>query len=144
MIHLKLVTLTGVKLDEDVAEVLLPTLDGQIGVLTDHMPLVTVASDGLISVRRNPKDTDSQMLNFAAQGGVIEISNNTLNVLVDVADNGDEINEAEAKKAYDLAQKMKAEAKDEVSLEQAQKLLDRQEVRLKVAELHKRRRKPSN
>lgn len=139
MIHLQLVTLSGVKLDADVAEVLLPTLDGQIGVLTDHMPLITVATDGIISVRKNPRDSDLQMDNYAAHGGVVEISDNVLRVLVDEADNGGEINEAEAKKAYDLAQKMKTEAKDQLSLENAQKLLDRQSVRLKVAELHRRR-----
>ena len=144
MIHLQLVTLTGVKVDEDVAEVLLPTIDGQIGVLTDHMPLISVATDGMISVRKNAKDPDSQMENYASYGGVIEVSNNVIRVLVDEADNGNEINEAEAKKAYDLALKMKAEAKDEISLEQAQRLLDRQEVRLKVAELHKRRRSKAN
>jgi F0F1-type ATP synthase epsilon subunit len=108
------------------------------------MPLISVASDGVISVRKNAKDSDLQMLHFAAEGGVIDISNNTLNVLVDVAESGDDINEAEAKKAADLAQKMKSEAKDEVSLEQAQKLLDRSEVRLKVAELHKRRRRTNS
>jgi len=143
MIHIQLVTLTGIKLDTDVSEVLLPTIDGQIGVLTDHMPLIAVATDGIISVRHNPKDSDAMMDNYAAYGGVIEISNNVLRVLVDEADNGDEINENEAKKAYDLAQKMKAEAKDQISLENAQKLIDRQAVRLKVAELHrhKQRRK---
>jgi len=140
MIHLQLVTLRGIKLEADVAEVLLPTLDGQIGVLTDHMPLITVATDGIISVRHNPKDSDTQMDNYAAFGGVIEINNNVLRVLVDEADNGAEINEAEAQKAYDRAKQMKAEAKDHSSLESAQKLIDRQFVRLKVAELHRRRR----
>jgi F-type H+-transporting ATPase subunit epsilon len=140
MIHLQLVTLTGIKFDDDVAEVILPTLDGQIGVLTGHMPLITVATDGVISIRRNSKDQDYKLEHFAAHGGVIEINNNVLRVLVDEADNGDEINEVDAKKAYDLAQKMKKEAKDEVSLENAQKLIDRQSVRLKVAELSRHRR----
>lgn len=140
MIHFQLVTLNGVKVDSDVSEVLLPTLDGQIGVLTDHMPLITVATTGVISVRVNPRDPDYKMDNYASFGGVIEINNNNLRVLVDEADNGEEINEAEAKKAYDLAKKMKSEAKDEVSLENAQKLIDRQAVRLRVAELHRRRR----
>jgi F-type H+-transporting ATPase subunit epsilon len=140
MIHLQLVTLNGVKFDGEVSEVMLPTLDGQIGVLTDHMPLITVATDGVISVRKNPKDSDLQMENFAAHGGVIEISHNTLRVLVDEADNGDEINEAEAQKALERAKKMKLEAKDQTSLENAQKLMDRQAVRLKVAELHRHRR----
>jgi len=140
MIHLQLVTLTGVVFDEDVAEVLLPTLDGQIGVLTDHMPLITVATNGIISIRKKEKDPDYALENYATFGGVIEIKDNVLRVLVDEADNGDEINEDETRKAYDLAQKMKKEAKDEVSLENAQKLLDRQSVRLKVAELHRRKR----
>ena len=141
MIHLQLVTLTGIKLEEDVAEVLLPTIDGQIGVLTDHMPLITVATDGIISVRKNPKDPDSQMENYAAHGGVFEVSNNVLRVLVDEADNGEEINENETKKAYELAQKMLKEAKDQTSLESAQRLLDRQSVRLRVVELNKHRRR---
>ncbi len=140
MIHLQLVTLNGIKVDQEVAEVLLPTLDGQIGVLTDHMPLITVATDGIISVRKNPKDSDLQMDNYAAHGGVVEINNNVLRVLVDEADSGEEINEAEAQKAFDLAQKMKSEAKDEISLENAQKLIDRQAVRLQVAGLHRHRR----
>lgn len=141
MIHLQLVTLSGVKFDDDVAEVLIPTLDGQIGVLTDHMPLITVATDGIISVRRSEKDPDYKLENYAAHGGVVEIENNVLRILVDEADNGDDINEAEAKKAFELAQKMKKEAKDQVSLENAQKLIDRQSVRIKVAELSRRKRR---
>lgn len=140
MIHLQLVTLKGVVLDADVTEVLLPTLDGQIGVLTDHMPLITVVSPGVISVRNKVTDTDSQIVNYASYGGVVEISNNVIRILVDEADNGDEINEQETQKAYDLAVKMKSEAKDQISLDNAQKLIDRQSVRLKVAELHHRRR----
>ena len=113
-------------------------MDGQIGILTDHMPLISVATNGVISVRRGPKDPDSKMEHFATNGGVIEVANNSLRVLVDEADNGDEINEAEAKKAYELAEKMKAEAKDQVSLEHAQSLIDRHAVRLQVAQLRRR------
>ena len=140
MIHLQLVTLSGVKLDVDVAEVLLPSLDGQIGVLTGHMPLISVATVGIISVRHNAKDPDYKMDNYASHGGVIEISENKVRVLVDEADNADEINEEEANKALKLAQKMKADAKDELSLAHAQELIDRQSVRLKVASLRRHRR----
>lgn len=138
MIHFQLVSISGKKFDDDVYEVLLPTLDGEIGVLQDHMPLVSVATTGAIAVRRNQKDSDSQREFFATNGGVIEVSNNTLRVLVDEADHADEINEAEAQKALDRAHKMKAEAKDEVSLEHAQALVDRQQVRLQVAGLKRR------
>ncbi len=138
MLHLKLVTLSGVKFDEDVDEVLLPTIDGQIGVLTDHMPLVSVAAAGVISIRRNPKDADYAREFFAITGGAIQVEKNNLTVLVDEADHADDISEAEAEEAHMLAQKMKAEAKDQVSLEHAQSMVDRSAVRLHVAGLKRR------
>jgi F-type H+-transporting ATPase subunit epsilon len=140
MFRFQLFTLSGKKFDQDVSEVILPTLDGQIGVLAHHMPLVSVATNGVIEVRVNPRDPDSKMEMFATNGGVIEVNNNTLKVLVDEADKPDEINEAEAKKAFELAQKMKSEAKDQVSLEHANSLIDRHAVRLRVAEIKHRRR----
>jgi F-type H+-transporting ATPase subunit epsilon len=140
--HFQLVALSGKKFDEDVYEVILPTLDGEIGVLQDHMPLVSVAKTGVITVRRNPKDTDAQREYFATNGGAIEVEANTLRVLVDEADHADDINEDEVQKALERAQKMKAEAKDQVSLEHAQQLVDRQAVRLQVAGLRRHHRKP--
>lgn len=141
MIHFQLVSLSGTKFDDDVYEVVLPTLDGEIGVLQDHMPLVSVATTGAIAVRRTDKDTDAQLEYFATNGGVIEVENNTLRVLVDEADHADELNEAEVQKALERAQKMKSEAKDEVSLEHAQQLVDRHAVRLQVAGLKRRTRR---
>lgn len=141
MIHFQLVALSGTKFDGDVYEVTLPTLDGDIGVLQDHMPLVSVAKNGVIIIRRNEKDSDVQREFYATNGGVIEVSGNTLRVLVDEADHADDINEAEAEAAMELARKMKAEAADEVSLEQAQALVDRHAVRLQVAGLKRRHRR---
>lgn len=141
MIHFQLVTLTGKKFDEEVYEVVLPTLDGEIGVLDHHMPLISVATNGVISIRKTSKVPDSQMEHYATYGGVIEVADNTLRVLVDEADNSDEINEAEVEKALRLAEKMKSEAKDQSSLEHAQTLVDRQYVRLRVAGLRRQRRR---
>jgi F-type H+-transporting ATPase subunit epsilon len=141
MIHFQLVALSGTKFDDDVYEVVLPTLDGDIGVLQDHMPLVSVATTGAIMVRRNPRDSDREREYFATNGGVIEVSGNTLRVLVDEADHADNINEAEAEAAIERAKQMKAEAKDQVSLEHAQQLVDRHAVRLQVASLKRRHQK---
>lgn len=140
MIRFELVTLDGVKFGEEVTEVLLPTMEGQIGVFQNHMPLISVVTNGVISIRHKASDPDDFMDNFAVHGGVVEVADNTLRVLVDEADHADEISEAEAQKAYELAQKMKAEAKDQVSLEHAQSLIDRSAVRLQVAGLKRRRR----
>ncbi len=140
MIHFQLVSLDGVKLDTEAYEVLLPTLDGIIGVLPGHMPLISAATHGVVSVRHKSADKDDMMDVFAISGGVIEVADNTLRVLVDEADHADEISEAEAQKAFELAQKMKSEAKDQVSLEHAQSMIDRSAVRLQVAGLKRRRR----
>lgn len=138
MIHFQLVALSGTKFDDDVYEVVLPTVDGEIGVLQDHMPLVSVASNGVIAIRRDAKDSDVQRDFFATNGGVIEISNNTLRVLVDEADHANDINEAEAEAAMERAKQLIAEAGDQVSLEHAQQLVDRSAVRLQVAGLKRR------
>jgi F-type H+-transporting ATPase subunit epsilon len=133
VIHFQLVALTGTKFDGDAYEVILPTLDGEIGVLQDHMPLVAVATTGAIAVRKQPRDADRDREYFAISGGVIDVSDNTLRVLVDEADNADDINEAEAEAAMERAKQLKEEATDEVSLEHAQQLVDRHAVRLQVA-----------
>jgi F-type H+-transporting ATPase subunit epsilon len=140
VITFELVSLSGIKFAGDAYEIQLPTLDGLIGVLPGHMPLVSVATNGMVSVRHKPTDRDEQMELFAISGGVIEIENNTLRVLVDEADHADELNEAEVEAAMAEAEKMKAEAKDQMSLSKAQDLIDRQRVRLQVAGLRRNRR----
>ncbi len=140
MFHFQLISLSGTKFDDDVHEVILPTLDGEIGVLKDHMPLVSVATTGPIIIRRSAKDPDAKREYFAASGGVINVSNNSLQVLVDEADHATELNEAEVQKALERAQKMKSEASDQMSLEHAQTMVDRHTVRLHVAGLRRRRK----
>ena len=138
MFHLQLVTLTGAKFDEDVYEVILPTLDGEIGILRNHMPLISVATAGVVAIKRNRTDTDSQRELFAISGGVIEVEHNQLKVIVDEADHADSINEAEAEAAHERAKEMVAEAKDQVSLEHAQQIVDRSVARLEVSKLKRR------
>ena len=140
MFRFKLVSLSGIKFDNDVYEVILPTLDGQIGVLAHHMPLVSVVSNGVIIVRHTSKEHDSLRDFFATNGGAILVEDNTLRVLVDEADHADDINEAEAKEALERAKLLKSEAKDQISLEKAQTLIDRHDVRLRVASMKKRTR----
>ncbi len=141
MIHFQLVSLGGVKADVEAYEVLLPTMDGIIGVMTGHMALISAATNGVVQVRKNPTDRDDMMDVYAISGGVVEVENNTLRVLVDEADPADEISEAEAQKAHDAALKLKAEAKDQVSLDKAQSMIDRTAVRLQVAGLKRTRRR---
>ena len=141
LIRLRLETISGTKFDDDVYEVQIPTMSGQIGVLPGHMPMISVATHGIIKIRRKSSDPDDFMDYFVTNGGVIEVSDNVLSILVDEADHEADIDEAEAKAAYELAQQMKAEAKDQVSLEHAQGMIDRHAVRLQVAGLKRRRKR---
>ena len=140
MIHLELVTLTGMKLRESVYEVLLPTPQGQIAVFKNHASLVTLASTGVISVRSKENHLDDMMDYYAIDSGVIEIANDTVRVLVDEADKDTEVSAKEAEDALKRAKQLRAEAKDQVSLDKAQSLVDRQASRLKIAELKRRKR----
>lgn len=137
---LQLITLTGLKMDDDVYEVVMPTSSGEIAVYPGHEPLVTVAVPGVLSVRRNKSDSDSSVEAFAINGGVIEIDTTGIRILVDEADTSEDIVAAEAEKALALAQKQKAEAKNAVELEKAQAMIDRSAVRLKVAGLRRHKR----
>ena len=141
MFRFQLVAPTGTKFDDQVYEVILPTLDGQIGVLAHHMPLISVVVNGVIIVRHDPRENDLARDFFAVSGGAVIVENNTLKVLVDEADHARDINEAEAKEALERALKLKAEANDQISLEKAQSLIDRSNVRLKVASLKRHHQK---
>ena len=135
---LQLVTLTGTKVDREVYEVILPTAAGEIAVFPGHEPLVSMAVPGVIAVRKDKTEKNEDMDVFAISGGVIEVNGELVRVLVDEADHGDDIIEAESQAALDRALKMRDNAKDSVELEKAHQLVDRHAVRLKVAGLRRR------
>lgn len=141
VMKLQLVTLLGVKVDKDVYEVILPTADGEIAVFPGHEPLVGLAVPGVIAVRDEKQGAHSDLDYFAISGGVIEITADMVRVLVDEADSGEDIIEAETKTALERALKLRDEAKDQVELEKAHQLVDRHAIRLKVADLHRHRRR---
>lgn len=140
---LQLITMLGKKVEQQVYEVLIPTANGEIGVFPGHEPLVTMAVPGAIAVRHNKTDTDDQLDYFAISGGVVEISPSALRILVDEAEYGEDILEAESKAALARAIEMRDNAKDQMELERAHQLVDRHMVRLKVADLHRRTRRRS-
>lgn len=126
-------------MDEEVYEVVVPTTSGEIAVYPGHEPLVTNVSGGMLSVRYKREDPEQLRDHFALNGGVAEIEGDRIRILVDDADSSEEIVEAEAQKALELAKKQKAEAKSQVELDKAQAMIDRSAVRLKVAGLRRRK-----
>lgn len=139
--HLQLITLGGVSLDDTIYELIAPTTAGEIAVFPGHEPLVAMAAPGALAVRYNAKDNDDKLEYFAIGGGVIEINPDSIRVLVDEADHGADIIEAESKAALERALKLRDEAEDQIDIEKAHQLIDRHTVRLRVAELQRRKRR---
>ena len=92
-------------------------------------------------VRRNKQHSDSQLELFAISGGIVEINSSRVRVLVDQAEHGEDIVEAETQAALDRALQLRDAASDQVELEKAHQLVDRHAVRLKVADLQRRHRR---
>lgn len=135
--ELQLITLSGVKYDQQVYETILPTSEGEIGVFPDHEALVAIAVPGIIGVRTKKGDPDYSKQLFAISGGVIEITTGRIRVLVDEADEGDDIVEEEARMALERAKELQKNAASQVELEEAHEMVDRQAVRLRLAELQR-------
>ncbi len=139
----QLITLHGVKYKSDAFSVVLPTAAGQITVYPNHEPLMTVLVPGVISIRKKSNDSDANMDHYATYGGVAEITKAGTRVLVDEADHSDEIDQAEAEKARDAAQKLLDSAKSVIEINEAQAMMNRQAVKLQVSEVHRRHQRRS-
>lgn len=140
MLNFQIITLSGIKFNEQVYEVQLPTPDGHIGVFLHHMPLVSLVVPGVIAIRWSERDSNDKLDYFATDGGVVEILDNTVRVLADEAVHAEEIHKETALKALQAAEEAYKNAKDKVSLDKAQALIDRYSVRLDVAKYKRRKR----
>jgi F-type H+-transporting ATPase subunit epsilon len=139
MIHFQLVSSSGTKYDGDAYEVLVPTRDGTIALFEDHMPLISAGAPGVINVRKQPSDADSEMESFAVSGGVVQVDGKTIRFVSDEVDASNEISEAEAEAALKRAQELMAGAQSQVQLNEAKQLLSHSTARLQVAKFKKRR-----
>lgn len=137
--RLEFVTLSGTKISQDVYEITVPTMAGEISIFPGHMPLVTIATEGVMYIRLQKGDRDEMRETYALTGGVVYIDQKSVRVLVDEAESADDLVAAEVEKALELAKQQRASAKDAVSISEAEALMNRHATRLKVANLRRRR-----
>lgn len=100
-LHLKIVTPEKLLLDEEVSQVNVSTDMGQIGILPNHANLMAKLSPGELIIRKGGK-VDS----LAIGDGFLQVSNNTLTVMTDLASYAADIDEKaveEAKKRAETA-----------------------------------------
>ena len=131
-IHLDIVTIERVVVSEDVDYVSAPGIDGVVGILPQHEPLLTALSIGELRYKKGNQETA-----YAIGGGFMEVRPDKVTVLADVAESADEIDEQRAEAARKRAQELMAQkvqgdsgAVQALLLEQTMR---RAELRLKVA-----------
>ena len=97
-IQLEIVTPTGVVYSEDVEMVTLPAIEGQMGVLPQHVRLMTQLVPGELIVHRNARD---ELL--AVGEGLVEVTNQRVSIVTNMAIPADHIDEAAAEEARQRA-----------------------------------------
>jgi ATP synthase F1 epsilon subunit len=139
MIHFQLVSVAGSKFDQDVYEVLVPTKDGTIAVFEDHMPIISAAAPGVLSIRKKQSDHDNDMQNFAVNGGIIEVDGKNIRFLSEEVTAPEDVSEKEAEAAYARAQELIKGAGNRAALDEAHRVLHHSSAQLRVAQLRRRK-----
>lgn len=125
--RLKIITHERVVFDEEVDEIYTKTTDGEIGILKNHVPLMTALD---IGVTKTVKDGNVKF--FTTMGGVFQFKDDEALILTTTAESGDEIDVARAKEALTRAQAKLAEAEAESDAKRAEAAMARAMARLKA------------
>jgi F-type H+-transporting ATPase subunit epsilon len=107
-LKLDIVTPHAVTFSGDVEMVTLPAVEGEMGVYPQHVPLLTELVAGELTIRQEGHDI------FLAVGdGFVEVTNDHVAVLTDMAVPADQIDEARAEEARQRAEARLAEHVDD-------------------------------
>ena len=98
-LKLEIVTPEGRAYSDDVAMVVLPSIEGEIGVYPAHVPLMTQLSPGELRIVKDGKTTE-----FVVGTGFIEVTGDSVSVLTDSALGEEEIDENATEEAMKRAQ----------------------------------------
>ena len=63
--------------DENIQEVVLPSYEGEMGILKDHIPIISFLRPGIVKILKSSENVNS----FFVQDGIIEFYNNNLTIL---------------------------------------------------------------
>jgi F-type H+-transporting ATPase subunit epsilon len=135
-IRLEIVTPERVIYSDEVDAVIAPGVEGQLGILPHHAPLMTILQPGELRVRKGEEETC-----IAVFGGFLEVRPDRVIVLADAAERAEEIDAARAEEAKRRAEQALANRKvSQADKARAEAALRRSLVEIKVAE-RKRKRK---
>ena len=134
-LKLKVVTPEKLILEESVDGVTIPTTEGEITILPDHIPLVaTIASGDIVAIKDGehiPMEVVGGFIETKKEGGITEVT-----ILADFAEHVSLITEAEIEKAKARALELKKQAENNeiVDFEHFESELERSLNRIKIAD----------
>jgi len=134
-IKLDVVTAERVVFSDDVDVIVAPGIEGQLGILPHHAPLMTMLKPGELLVRK-----DGEEFSLVITGGFLEVRPDRVIILADAAERVEEIDVARAEEAKRRAQERLKERPTEVDAARAQAALLRALARLEVAQRRRKRR----
>jgi F-type H+-transporting ATPase subunit epsilon len=132
-IKVEIVTPVRKLISTEVDMVTLPGVDGQMGILRGHTPLLSTLDVGEIVLHRG-----NEQEYIAVSGGVVEVRPDKVTILADSAERAGEIDEARARAARERAQTLLATNPPPQRRPELEMAVKRSSLRLKVAQ---RRRK---
>jgi F-type H+-transporting ATPase subunit epsilon len=131
-IKLEIVTPEAKTYSEDVDMVTLDGGDGQMGILPQHMPLMTQLVAGEITVRKNGEN-----IHLAVGDGFVQVTGERVAILTDMAILAENIDEAKAEEARQRAEARLAEKITEEEAASAGAALAHSLAQLKVKRRHR-------
>lgn len=135
-IRTDIVTAERLVFSEDADIVIVPGVEGEMGILPHHAPIMTMINPGEVLVRKGTEE-----FYLAVSGGFLEVKPDHVTILADAAERADEIDIARAEAAKRRAEEKLAthtvSAVESASVEAA---LRRALARLKVAQKRRLRR----
>lgn len=136
-IRLDIVTAERQVFSEDVDIVVAPGVEGQLGILPHHAPLMTMLQPGELVIRKG-----GQEFYLAVSGGFLEVRPDRVIILADAAERADEIDLARAEEARHRAQEQLEHRISDVDTARAEAAMQRALARITVAQRRRRRRQP--
>jgi len=133
--RLDIVTAEQVVFSEDVDVVVAPGIEGELGILPHHTPLMTMLQPGELRVRKGGEE-----IFLVVSGGFLEVRPDRIIVLADAAERAEEIDIARAEEAKRRAEERLALPATDVDLARAEAALRRSLARLRIGEKRRRRR----
>jgi F-type H+-transporting ATPase subunit epsilon len=118
--------------------VIAPGVQGEMGILPNHAPLLTTLGIGVVRVRYQGEEQV-----FTVGGGVLEVRPDVITVLADVGENVEEIDIGRAEEARQRAERLLAEGPPQDTDEyiRIQAALQRSRLRIEASQRYRRRKK---